>query len=240
MEQPCVLIDISHLCVAYDFIRVLEDVSLVVNHNEIVSLIGGNGAGKTTTLKAISGMIKISKGDIVYLNRRIVSLPPHKIVSLGISQVPERRELFSDLTVLENLEMGAYLQKEKRKIKKSMDWCFKLFPILLERTEQLAGTLSGGEQQMLAIGRGLMSNPKVLLLDEPSLGLAPRLVNEIFNIIETVNQEGVGVLLVEQNAYKALSISHRAYVLENGRIAIEGRSECLIADEKVKEAYLGG
>jgi branched-chain amino acid transport system ATP-binding protein len=239
-DESSLLIEVSSLGVAYNSIRILENVSLVVMEREIVSLIGANGAGKTTMLKAISGMVHIDKGNIVYRGRRIVSLPPHKIVALGISQVPERRELFADLTVLENLEMGAYLQREKRTVKTSMDWCFNLFPILEERVEQLAGTLSGGEQQMLAIARGLMSNPKLLLLDEPSLGLAPRVVNEIFSIVERVNAEGVSVLLVEQNAYMALSVSRRGYVLENGRIALEGESTQLVDSDTVRDAYLGG
>jgi branched-chain amino acid transport system ATP-binding protein len=234
------LLDVSHISVKYDSTKVLEDVSLVIERGEIVSLVGANGAGKSTLLKAISGMVPIARGDIRFMDVPIVSLRPHKIVGMGISHIPERRELFTDLTVSENLEMGAYLQSQKKQIDRTRDWCFRLFPILKERMNQGADTLSGGEQQMLAIARGLMSNPTLLLLDEPSLGLAPKFVNEIFDIILSVNAEGVTILLVEQNAHKALSISGRSYVLENGRVAVEGRSADLINSPKVKEAYLGG
>jgi branched-chain amino acid transport system ATP-binding protein len=240
VREKDTLLDISHISVKYDSTKVLEDVSLVIRRGEIVSLVGANGAGKSTLLKAISGIVSIARGDIRFMDVPIVSLPPHKIVGMGISHIPERRELFTDLTVSENLEMGAYLQSQKKQIDRTRDWCFKLFPILKERMDQGAETLSGGEQQMLAIARGLMSNPKLLLLDEPSLGLAPKFVNEIFDIILSVNAEGVTILLVEQNAHKALSISERSYVLENGRVAVEGRSADLINSPEVKQAYLGG
>jgi branched-chain amino acid transport system ATP-binding protein len=234
------LIEISHISVKYGAVKVLDDVSLFVRNREIVSLVGANGAGKSTLLKSISGMVPITRGDITFRGKRIALLPPHKIVGTGISHIPERRELFPELTVSENLELGAYLQKDKRQFEKIRDWCCELFPILRERMGQRADTLSGGEQQMLAIARGLMSSPKLLLLDEPSLGLAPKYVNEIFNIILSVNARGVTILLVEQNAHKALSVSKRGYVLENGRVAVEGESADLINSPKVKEAYLGG
>jgi branched-chain amino acid transport system ATP-binding protein len=234
------LLEISQISVKYGAIKVLDDVSLFVRDGEIVSIVGANGAGKSTLLKSISGMVSITRGDITFLGKRIASLPPHKIVGMGIAHIPERRELFPDLTVSENLEMGAYLRKDKRQVEKTREWCFELFPILRERMNQGAGTLSGGEQQMLAIARGLMSNPKLLLLDEPSLGLAPKYVKEIFDIILTLNEGGVTVLLVEQNAHKALSISKRCYVLETGRVTVEGESADLMNSPKVKEAYLGG
>ncbi len=234
------LLEISHLSVKYGAARVLDDVSLSVRRGEIVSLVGANGAGKSTLLKSVSRMVPITEGNILFGGKRIGSLPTHKLVGMGIAHIPERRELFPDLTVSENLEMGAYLQRDKGQLEKTRNWCFELFPILRERLNQGAGTLSGGEQQMLAIARGLMSNPRLLLLDEPSLGLAPKYVDEIFDIILSVNAEGVTILLVEQNAHKALLISKRGYVLENGRVTVEGESADLIKSTKVKEAYLGG
>ena len=210
MDQNIVL-NISNIYVNYDSVQVLKDVSILVKNREIVCLIGANGAGKTTTLRSISRIVPVVKGDITFWGTSTISIPPNKIVALGISQIPERRELFPDFTVLENLEMGAYLLKDKKQIKETMDWCFELFPIIKERMKQVSGTLSGGEQQMLAIARGLMSNPKLLLMDEPSLGLAPKFVNEIFEIVQSVNKRGVTILLVEQNAYQALSIAHRGY-----------------------------
>jgi branched-chain amino acid transport system ATP-binding protein len=239
-EDQNIVLNISNIYVNYDSVQVLKDVSIFVKKQEIVSLIGANGAGKTTTLRSISGIVPVVKGDITFWGTSTISIPPNKIVALGISQIPERRELFPDFTVLENLEMGAYLLKDKKQIKETMDWCFELFPIIRERIKQVSGTLSGGEQQMLAIARGLMSNPKLLLMDEPSLGLAPKYVNEIFEIVQSVNKRGVTILLVEQNAYQALSIAHRGYVLENGSISVEGESRFLITDDRVKKAYLGG
>jgi branched-chain amino acid transport system ATP-binding protein len=235
-----IVLNISNIYVNYDSVQVLKGVSIFVKEQEIVSLIGANGAGKTTTLRSISGIVPVVTGDITFWGTSTISIPPNKIVALGISQIPERRELFPDFTVLENLEMGAYLLKDKKQIKETMDWCFELFPIIRERIKQVSGTLSGGEQQMLAIARGLMSNPKLLLMDEPSLGLAPKYVNEIFEIVQSVNKKGVTILLVEQNAYQALSIAHRGYVLENGSISVEGESRHLITDDRVKKAYLGG
>ena len=235
-----VVLNISNIYVNYDSVQVLKDVSIIVKNREIVCLIGANGAGKTTTLRSISRIVPVAKGDIAFWGKSIISIPPNKIVAMGISQIPERRELFPDFTVLENLEMGAYLLKDKKQIKETMEWCFELFPTIKERIKQISGTLSGGEQQMLAIARGLMSEPKLLLMDEPSLGLAPKYVNEIFEIVQSVNKKGVTILLVEQNAYQALSIAHRGYVLENGSISVEGESQYLIADDRVKKAYLGG
>ncbi|HID85845.1 MAG TPA: ABC transporter ATP-binding protein, partial [Anaerolineae bacterium] len=206
----------------------------------IVTLIGANGAGKTTTLKAISGLIHPASGRIEFQGQRIDRLSPPKIVALGISHVPEGRRVFPDMTVLENLEMGAFsLGDDRPRIKANLERVYQLFPILAERKTQLAGTLSGGEQQMLAIGRGLMSDPKVFLLDEPSLGLAPMLVDKIFEIIQQINHEGRTILLVEQNAYLALRIADRAYVMETGRIVLEGEAAALLDNEYVKKAYLG-
>ncbi|RJR52376.1 MAG: ABC transporter ATP-binding protein [Desulfobacteraceae bacterium] len=234
------LLSVLGISVKYGAARVLEGISLFVQAGEIVTIIGANGAGKSTLLKSISGTISISGGDIIYLGKSIASCSPHRIVGMGISHIPERRELFPDLTVLENLEMGAYLQKDKGQFIRTRDWCFELFPILRERTSQLATTLSGGEQQMLSIARGLMSCPKLLLLDEPSLGLAPKIIRDIFNILISVNREGLTVLLVEENAHQALAVSKRSYVLENGKVVAEGKSADLINSAKVKEAYLGG
>jgi branched-chain amino acid transport system ATP-binding protein len=219
----------------------LQDVSLSVKQGGIVTLIGSNGAGKTTTLKAISGLLKAGGGEILYQGRNIANLPPHQIVKLGISHVPEGRMIFANLTVMENLMMGAYLQKDKHVIQRELDYSFATFPRLKERHKQIAGTLSGGEQQMLAIGRALMSTPKFLMLDEPSLGLAPLLVKTIFEkIVEINRQHGITILLVEQNANLALEISHYGYVLETGRISLQGESATLRQNPQVKSAYLGG
>ncbi|MBO8137872.1 MAG: ABC transporter ATP-binding protein [Desulfotomaculum sp.] len=233
------LLEIKDLHVSYGAIRALSGISFNINKGEIVALIGANGAGKSTTLRTISGLIKPAKGSIFYKGMELTKLPPHKIVEAGISQVPEGRRVFPDMTVMENLEMGAYTRKDKAEIKESLKSVFKRFPRLEERKCQLAGTLSGGEQQMLAMGRALMARPDVMLLDEPSMGLAPMLVKEIFNIIKDINQTGTTILLVEQNAHMALSISDRAYVLETGNIVLSGRADELAHNEQVRKAYLG-
>ncbi|WP_031513887.1 ABC transporter ATP-binding protein [Desulfofalx alkaliphila] len=233
------LLEIKDLHVSYGAIRALEGVSFTIDTGEIVALIGANGAGKSTTLRTISGLIKPTQGSIMYKGNDLVKLPPHKIVEAGISQVPEGRRVFTRMTVYENLEMGAYTRNDKSGIKEDLGKVFKRFPRLEERRNQLAGTLSGGEQQMLAMGRALMSRPEVLLLDEPSMGLAPMLVKEIFEIIKEINSSGTTVLLVEQNAHMALSIANRAYVLETGRVVLSGLASELINDEKVRKAYLG-
>ena len=224
---------------SYEQIEVLRGISLKVNEGEIVAIIGANGAGKTTTLMAISGLIKISKGGIFFEERGLSNLPPHEIVRLGISQVPEGRRIFPRLTVLENLEMGAFLCKEKQEIKNRLEMVYGYFPILAERSKQMGGTLSGGEQQMLAIGRALMSKPRLLLLDEPSLGLAPMIVSKIFEIIRKIRSQGVTVLLVEQNARAALMLADRGYVMETGTISMTNDAKALAADQRIREAYLG-
>jgi branched-chain amino acid transport system ATP-binding protein len=211
-----------------------------VDEGEIVTLIGANGAGKSTTLRTISGLIYPEKGHIMYHDVDLVKEPAEEIVDLGLVQVPEGRRIFAPLTVRENLEMGAYLRSDRAGIEESMERVFELFPRLRERAEQTGGTLSGGEQQMLAVGRGLMADPHLLLMDEPSMGLAPILVEEIFDTIEQINQEGVTILLVEQNAHMALSVAHRGYVLETGVIQLEGSAQELREDPQVREAYLGG
>lgn len=218
---------------------VLKDISLTIDQGEIVTLLGANGAGKTTTLMTICNIVKCMSGSTTFNDVPIHDLPTRELVKLGITQVPEGRHIFPRLTVMENLEMGAFLRQDRRAISEDLIWIFDLFPILQERKYQKGGTLSGGEQQMLAIGRGLMAKPKLLLLDEPSLGLAPKLVDLIFNIIRKINQEGVTVLLVEQNARMALSIANRGYVLETGRIVIEDVASKLLENKSVKEAYLG-
>lgn len=219
-------------------IRVLSDISLTVKKGEIVAFIGGNGAGKSTFLKTISGLLKVEMGKILFEDKEIQTLPSYKISSLGIAHVPEGRKIFSRLTVLENLELGAY--KQKKQISESLERIFDLFPILKERIKQSGGTLSGGEQQMLAMGRALMSEPKLLMLDEPSMGLAPILVEKIFHTIKQINSLGTTLLLVEQNAHQSLAIAHRAYVLETGRVVLEGTGESLLHNPSVQEAYLGG
>lgn len=225
--------------VYYGAIHALKNLSLDVEQGSIVTLIGANGAGKTTTLKTISGLLRCKNGSITFNNQDITRLPPDKIVALGISQVPEGRRVFSTMSVQENLETGAYLRRDKKAIARDMEEVFARFPRLLERKKQLAGTLSGGEQQMLAIGRCLMSEPELMLLDEPSMGLAPILVREIFSIIEEINDAGTTILLVEQNANMALSIANRAYVLETGTITLSGAAKELAHNERVKKAYLG-
>ncbi|MGI6467714.1 MAG: ABC transporter ATP-binding protein [Syntrophomonadaceae bacterium] len=226
--------------VYYGAIHALKNLSLDVEQGSIVTLIGANGAGKTTTLKTISGLLRCKNGSITFNNQDITRLPPDKIVALGISQVPEGRRVFSTMSVQENLETGAYLRRDKKAIARDMEEVFARFPRLLERKKQLAGTLSGGEQQMLAIGRALMARPELMLMDEPSMGLAPLLVKEIFEIIKEINQRGTTILLVEQNAHMALSIAHKAYVIETGEIVLSGSAQELMNSEAVKKAYLGG
>lgn len=226
--------------VYYGAIHALKGISLEVNEGEIVSLIGSNGAGKSTSLKTISGLLRPKQGKLSFNGTDITTVQPQDIVAKGISQVPEGRRVFANMTVIENLELGAYLRKDKAEIKKDMQYVYELFPRLNERKNQLSGTLSGGEQQMLAMGRALMSRPKLLLLDEPSMGLAPILVKQIFSIIEEINIKGTTILLVEQNAHMALSIAHRAYVLETGRIVLTGAAKELAESEEVRKAYLGG
>lgn len=234
------MLEVKDINVYYGAIHALKGLSFYVNEGEIVSLIGANGAGKTTAMHTISGLLRPKTGDILFLGGSIITAEPHRIVRLGLAQVPEGRRVFSGMTVQENLEMGAFVRTDSREIEKDLKMVFNRFPRLKERRRQRAGTLSGGEQQMLAIGRALMSRPKMLLLDEPSMGLSPILVNEIFDCIQEVNKSGTTVLLVEQNAKMALSISNRAYVLETGSIIIEGKSSDLLDNEKVKSAYLGG
>lgn len=234
------MLKIHNIDVYYGNIQALRNVSLEVNEGEIVTLIGANGAGKSTLLKTISGLLKPKLGSIEYLGSNIDGKAAQSIVKAGISHVPEGRRVFANMTVEENLELGAYLRKDRAQIKKDLDYVYELFPRLLERRKQLSGTLSGGEQQMLAMGRALMSKPKLIILDEPSMGLAPIMVKNIFNIIEKVNKEGVTVLLVEQNANLALSVAHRAYVLETGSIVLSGTAKELQESDEVKAAYLGG
>ena len=232
-------LEIRDLCVSYGGIRALKGVSLSVDEGQIVTLIGANGAGKSTTLRAISGLQKVQSGSILYGGEELTSLPDKEIVRRGIIHVPEGRRVFPDMTVAENLKIGAFLRTDKAAIAQDMDYVYSLFPRLKERSWQLAGTLSGGEQQMLAVGRALMSRPKVLMMDEPSLGLAPLIVKDIFSIIRRVNQDGITVLLIEQNANAALRIADYGYVLETGTIALSGTGEELLKNESVREAYLG-
>lgn len=234
------MLKVNNIDVYYGNIHALKDVSLEVNEGEIVTLIGANGAGKSTLLKTLSGLLKPKRGTILYYSQPIGGKPAQAIVKNGISHVPEGRRVFANMSVEENLELGAYLRKDRNGIKKDLEYVFELFPILKERRKQLSGTLSGGEQQMLAMGRALMAKPKLLLLDEPSMGLAPLIVKTIFEIIQEVNKEGTTVLLVEQNAHMALSIADRAYVLETGRIVLSGTAKELQESEEVKAAYLGG
>lgn len=233
------MLEIKGLKVWYGAINAIKGISFHVDEGEIVTLIGANGAGKSTVLRAISGLVKQTEGSIRFNGRELLGLPPHKIVSMGVCHVPEGRRIFGNLTVRENLIMGAYIIKDRKLIEEKMEYVFSLFPRLKERINQLGGTLSGGEQQMLAIGRALMSEPRLLLLDEPSLGLAPFLVQEIFKIITDINKRGTTVLLVEQNAHMALQIAHRGYVLETGKIVLEGAAGELASNEQVKKAYLG-
>lgn len=232
------MLELRGISARYGAVQALSQVSLKVEPGEVVTLIGANGAGKSTTLRCIMGLTALTEGEILFEGRPLRKLTTHKITALGLSLVPEGRAVFANLTVLENLEMGAYLQPAG-KLKNDLDHVFHLFPRLQERLQQVAGTLSGGEQQMLAIGRALMAHPRLLLLDEPSLGLAPIMVQTIFKAIEAINREGTTLLLVEQNAHLALARSHRAYVLETGRILMHGPSQELVHDARVKEAYLG-
>lgn len=231
------LLEIRNLSVSYGGINAVKDIDLDVPEGRIVTLIGANGAGKSTILRTISGLVKAKTGSIQYQNMEILGKTPDQIVSKGITLVPEGRRVFTDLTVLENLKIGAYLRKDN--IQSDIDYVFELFPRLKEREWQFAGTLSGGEQQMLAVGRALMSRPKLIMMDEPSLGLAPLVVKSIFDIIHTINKQGITVLLIEQNANMALQAAHSAYVLETGRITMRGSGQELLADERIKEAYLG-
>lgn len=233
------MLTVNNLHVSYGAIQAIKGISLKVNDGELVSLIGANGAGKTTTLHTISGLIQPTSGEVLLDNHDILKVPANKVISLGMSHVPEGRHVFAHMTVLENLFMGAYSIKNKTQISENLEWVYQHFPRLKERSKQLAGTLSGGEQQMLATGRALMTNPKVLLMDEPSMGLSPLLVSEIFSIIQELHKDGITILLVEQNAKMALAVADRAYVLENGRISMEGCAADLAKDERVKKAYLG-
>jgi len=235
-----IMLKIDNIHVYYGAIHALKGVSLEVHKGEIVTLIGANGAGKSTTLRTVSGLLAPKSGGISFLRENIAGMPAHEIVKHGISQVPEGRRIFAEMSVQENLEMGAFTRKDKTGVEKDFEIVYNRFPRLKERRKQQAGTLSGGEQQMLAMGRALMSRPKLLLLDEPSMGLAPLLIKEIFSIIEDINREGTTVLLVEQNANMALSIAHRAYVMETGRITLQGAAKELAASEDVRKAYLGG
>lgn len=233
------MLEIKDLEVYYGMIQALKGISFEVNEGEVIALIGANGAGKTTTLHAVTGLLPVKAGEIIFDGKNVTKTPGHKIVSMGMAHVPEGRRVFAELSVYQNLKMGAYTRKDKEEIARNLEMVYKRFPRLKERKNQMAGTLSGGEQQMLAMGRALMSQPKILLMDEPSMGLSPIFVNEIFDIIKEVSAAGTTVLLVEQNAKKALSIADRAYVLETGRITLQGDAKELMNDESVRKAYLG-
>ena len=233
------MLDVQELSVFYGGIHALKEVSLTVPEKQIVTLIGANGAGKSTTLRTIIGLVEARQGKILFRGREIQNRPAHRIVEAGIAMVPEGRRIFVNLSVEENLRMGAYVRKDGEEVRRNLDWVFQLFPRLKERAKQKGGTLSGGEQQMLALGRGLMSTPDLLMLDEPSLGLAPLLVNEVFHIIRSIHQEGKTILLIEQNAMAALEVAAYGYVLQSGRITMEGKGNDLLKDPSVKEAYLG-
>lgn len=233
------MLEIKDVEVFYGMIQAIKGVSFQVNEGEVIALIGANGAGKTTILHSITGLIAPRKGQIFFEGQDITTTPAHKIVSMGMAHVPEGRRVFAQLTVLENLKMGAFTRRDKEEVEESLIRVYKRFPRLEERKNQMAGTLSGGEQQMLAMGRALMSRPRIILMDEPSMGLSPIFVNEIFDIIREVSEGGTTVLLVEQNAKKALSIADRAYVLETGRIVLDGKAQELLNDDSVKKAYLG-
>jgi branched-chain amino acid transport system ATP-binding protein len=234
------LLEISNLHVRYGNIEVIHGINLAVDEGEIVTILGANGAGKSTTLLAVSGLVRTSGGVVRFAGREIQKMPAHGVVKAGITQAPEGRRIFGTLTVEENLALGAFVCRDKRPVEKTRSWIYDLFPILYERRRQLAGTLSGGEQQMLTIGRALMASPRILLLDEPSLGLAPLLVRAIFQTIREINQAGVTVVLVEQNARAALKLAHRGYVLEVGRIVIEDSAQALLDNPEVQRAYLSG
>lgn len=233
------MLEVKDIEVFYGVIQAIKGISFEVNEGEVIALIGANGAGKTTTLHTITGLLQPKKGSIMFEGKDITKIPAHKIVSLGMAHVPEGRRVFGELTVYENLKMGAYTRKDKAEIQETLEMVYKRFPRLEERKNQLAGTLSGGEQQMLAMGRALMSHPKIIVMDEPSMGLSPIFVNEIFQIIQDVSESGTTVLLVEQNAKKALSIADRAYVLETGKIVLEGNAKELMNNDSIKKAYLG-
>ncbi len=233
------MLEVKDIEVYYGVIQAIKGISFEVNEGEVIALIGANGAGKTTTLQTITGLISPKKGQIMFEGQDITHVPAHKIVSMGMAHVPEGRRVFSQLSVLDNLKLGAFTRKDKEEIEETLIRVYKRFPRLEERKNQIAGTLSGGEQQMLAMGRALMSHPRILLMDEPSMGLSPIFVNEIFDIIQEVSKGGTTVLLVEQNAKKALSIADRGYVLETGRIVLEGNAKDLLDNEQVKKAYLG-
>ena len=233
------MLEVRDLQVYYGMIHAIKGISFDVNQGEVIALIGANGAGKTTTLHTITGLLAPKSGSVLFEGKDITKVPAHKIVSMGMAHVPEGRRVFAELSVYENLKMGAYTRKDKKEIEESLANVYKRFPRLEERKNQMAGTLSGGEQQMLAMGRALMSKPKIILMDEPAMGLSPIFVNEIFDIIRAVSESGTTVLLVEQNAKKALSISDRAYVLETGTITMSGKAKDLLEDEAVKKAYLG-
>ena len=233
------MLEIKDLCVSYGMIKALKGISFEVNEGEVIALIGANGAGKTTTLHTITGILPAKSGSVTFNGVELTKTPAHKIVKMGMAHVPEGRRIFQQLTVLDNLKLGAFTRNDKDGIAEDMEKIYKRFPRLAERKTQIAGTLSGGEQQMLAMGRALMSRPKIVVMDEPSMGLSPILVSEIFDIITSIRKDGTTVLLVEQNAKKALAISDRAYVLETGRITLSGKASDLINDEQVKKAYLG-
>ena len=233
------MLEVKDLQVSYGMIQAIKGISFEVNQGEVIALIGANGAGKTTILHTVTGLLAPKAGSIVFEGQDITKVPAHKIVSMGMAHVPEGRRVFAQLSVYDNLKMGAYTRTDKNEIEESLEMVYKRFPRLEERKNQMAGTLSGGEQQMLAMGRALMSKPKIILMDEPSMGLSPLFVNEIFNIIQDVSASGTTVLLVEQNAKKALSIADRAYVLETGNIALEGDAKVLMNDDSIKKAYLG-
>ena len=232
------LLEVQDIQVYYGMIQALKGVSFSVNEGEVIALIGANGAGKTTTLHTVTGLLRAKSGHIIYDGQDITKVPPHKIVTMGMAHVPEGRRVFANMTVLQNLKMGAFTRSDKNEIDATIEKVYKRFPRLKERQNQTAGTLSGGEQQMLAMGRALMSHPKLIVLDEPSMGLSPIYVNEVFDIIQSINRDGVTVLLVEQNAKKALSIANQAYVLETGKIVLSGDAKQLMNDNKVKKAYL--
>ena len=233
------LLEVQDIQVYYGMIQALKGVSFSVNEGEVIALIGANGAGKTTTLHTVTGLLRAKSGHIIYDGQDITKVPAHKIVTMGMAHVPEGRRVFANMTVLQNLKMGAFTRSDKNEIESTIEMIYKRFPRLKERQNQTAGTLSGGEQQMLAMGRALMSKPRIILMDEPSMGLSPIFVNEIFDIIREVSESGTTVLLVEQNAKKALSIADRAYVLETGSITMDGKAEDLLNDEAVQKAYLG-
>ncbi len=233
------MLEVEDICTYYGDVQALRDVSLRIREGQIVSVIGSNGAGKTTTLNTISGILRSSSGQIEFLGRRIENLPPHEIVELGVVQIPEARLLFPYMTVLENLELGCYAPRAREGKEENLEAVFGLFPVLEERRGQLAGTLSGGEQQMLAIARGLMARPRLLMLDEPSLGLAPLLVKQVFGTVREINAKGITILLVEQDVYHSLSIADEAYVLENGSVVLGGKAKEVLDNPQVREAYLG-